>query len=491
MTKLKNLLNKNLNLFIIIYALGLFALNFIRIFDGNFWLDETYSIDIVHLSLPDMIRTTASDVHPPLYYLILRIVSKIFGGQDFSYHLVSIIPYAIILVFAVTKINKTFGKIPAAFLITFSSLLTTSLRYNVEVRMYAWGTLFALLSFYNLYQIFATDKKSSYIFFVITSLCAAYTHYFLLITMAGLYAVLLIATLIKRKSSFKKVLYTYLFTIIGYTPWLVVLLKTMKKTSEGFWMTDIPSFKDCLLSFFAGRLQIILIFVLVICTAVVLLFDTEILKFENDDNNKKKLSFSLKRMTLSFLSWWIIAGYIALFATILFGLGVSYIIRPMFLIKYAYPSTILVWLILGVCISKLKFSRVIAAVLLLAILATGLLSYVSVYKEDRATLKLSTETLSKTTSLITEDDVILAEERHFEDGVANYYYGTKDCRTITASGDNFETLEQSKKYWLFLSDTITDELTAELQSQGFGYNTVVEDGNVGTYRVFIYELTTK
>ena len=40
--------------------------------DKSLWLDEAFSWKMARFPVPDMIRGTASDVHPPLLYLILH-----------------------------------------------------------------------------------------------------------------------------------------------------------------------------------------------------------------------------------------------------------------------------------------------------------------------------------------------------------------------------------------------------------------------------------
>lgn len=490
MTKIKNFIRNHFGLLMAFFAGGLFVLNFIRIFDSNFWLDETYSIDIVHLSLPDLLRTTGSDVHPPLYYLILLAFCKIFGYHSFVYHLVSLIPYAIILILSLTVIKKTFGNITSLFVITFSSLLTTSVEYNVQVRMYSWGALFVMLSFYALYQIFKTDKTSAYILFTASSLCAAYTHYYLLIGMAGFYGMLMLATLIKRRKSIKKVILTYLVTIVCYSPWLIVLLKTMSSTSDSFWIKTIPSLTDSLCYLFGGKLQLILVAVLFATALSVLLFDTKILMLTKDSTSKNpKLTFSLKRMEVSCLCVWIASGFAGILLTIAFGFAVSYIIRPMFLVRYLFPLSTIAWIILGVCISRLRFKNIIAGVLLCAVLVTGLYSYAYTFMEDRATQKILTKTLEQTSELIDEDDVILASYNHYKEGVARYYYGVSECYTIVDGEVKITNPDQ--KHWLFLDKEISDDVISQLNEQGYGYNTIVTNGNVGTYKVHIYEVVSQ
>jgi hypothetical protein len=60
-----------------------FGLRVYTLGDFNFNWDEGYSHWIVSLPYQDMIRTTAADVHPPLYYQLLRITQVIAGSGEF------------------------------------------------------------------------------------------------------------------------------------------------------------------------------------------------------------------------------------------------------------------------------------------------------------------------------------------------------------------------------------------------------------------------
>ena len=40
------------------------------------------------------------------------------------------------------------------------------------------------------------------------------------------------------------------FTVIGYMPWIRILLTTFGRTSEGWWLESIPTFKDGRLAVF-------------------------------------------------------------------------------------------------------------------------------------------------------------------------------------------------------------------------------------------------
>ena len=131
-----------------IYAGVLFYLNFIRIFDNYLWLDEAFTGNLTRMSVGDMLQTTASDVHPPFYYLMTKAFCGLFGVRGACLHFVSIIPLGIILIFAVLVIWDEFGAEAALVLITFVGLSDLAVRYNVEIRMYSWASLFVFFALY-------------------------------------------------------------------------------------------------------------------------------------------------------------------------------------------------------------------------------------------------------------------------------------------------------------------------------------------------------
>ena len=39
----------------------------------SLWRDEAFSLNLIRMSFSDLITATAQDVHPPLYYLMLKV----------------------------------------------------------------------------------------------------------------------------------------------------------------------------------------------------------------------------------------------------------------------------------------------------------------------------------------------------------------------------------------------------------------------------------
>lgn len=71
--------------------LVVFAAQFIA--NQNFWLDEYYSIHLVELDWAEIPDFTAGDVHPPLYYYILKVFVTLFGNAHAVYRIASFAAY--------------------------------------------------------------------------------------------------------------------------------------------------------------------------------------------------------------------------------------------------------------------------------------------------------------------------------------------------------------------------------------------------------------
>ncbi len=408
----------------VIYSIALFAINFIRIFDNNFWGDEAFSVGLARMNFGQMLTETALDVHPPLHYIEDMILTRIFGDHGWVYHLGALLPYAIILIFTLTVIWKKFGKECALILITFTSILSTSIQYNVEVRMYSLAAMFVLLSYYFLYGIISQGRRKDYICFVLTSLGAAYTHYYALITVAFYYLALLVWT-IKKKIPVKNLIITYAVTILAYLPWGIVLISTLARTAGDFWMTEIPSVYDALLFIIEPENVVftITIFSLLILISVFIIIASIKSKSETNNSHKSDFiqfpsategSFSLK----SFLLW----GWIALFGTLAMGFGVSYLVRPVFLIRYIYPAVVAFWLTISITLTRIKYKKIIAFVVILTTLQSSVPLYLIENEANREGTIRCDKTYEDLKTILKEGDVIWTNGGHLDWTILDCYF---------------------------------------------------------------------
>jgi hypothetical protein len=471
-----------LRLTAVIYTVILFLMNFVRIFDNDFWGDEAFTIRLAKMSVPDMLRATAQDVHPPLFYLFEIAAYRLFGEHGWVFHLVPLVPYAIGLFFIMTVIWKRFGKSAAILMVTFTSLLSTAVTYNVEARMYSWAALFMLIAYYGLYLILVEGKRESYVVFVAASLGAAYSHYYAMMSVAFFYLALLVLVIFK-KMELRKMMLTYAATVIGYAPWLVTMVTTFKRTSEGFWMTSVPGIKESIYFFFAtsgwySKLMLLLTFGAV---AYVILDRVNIISCKQ--NGGAILSFPGK--SLSATAIWLIWGIVASLGTIALGEFISAVIRPAYIERYLYPVAVVLWLVCSVAVSRLPFKKIITGVVLAATLYACIPQYVNTYKNDKASDDILTSTVEYMRAVISTDDVMLTNGSHLAWTILDYYMPGVSYRQISSGYDEFDP---ETRYWLVWTGDLSEGDLSWLSSCGYSCEETYHNGILGTNRVHVYFL---
>ena len=224
-------------LHIIILIIGsLFVLA--SIFHTNIWFDEAYSVGMANQSLIDIWKIGGNDVHPVLYYWMLRIVSLLTGGSILAYRIFSAIPIILLGLIGFTHIRKDFGNktgILFSFLCYFLPIMAVNAN---QIRMYSWAILIVtILAIYSYRIYLGNSEKKNWIIFGISSLASIYIHYYGLMA-AGLINLFLLIYFIKNKKwkELKNQIVIGIIQVALYIPWLIYLLAQMKHVSKGFWI---------------------------------------------------------------------------------------------------------------------------------------------------------------------------------------------------------------------------------------------------------------
>lgn len=473
---------KNIN----IYAVILIILNFIGIFDNNFWVDEAYSIELVKNNLSTIIATTAKDVHPPLYYLFLKLFVSILGQHPWVYHFVSFIPYLITVIFICKCILKEFGNGTALLFLTMISLCGNAIYYTMEVRMYSYGALFVLLSFYFYWQIIKTNANLDYVLFSLFSLCAAYTHYYCLLSVAVFYALLMIRAIIK-KQDIKKVLIVWIITIVIYLPWMFVLLNALKTVSDDFWLTKYPSFLDSIKFVFSYQSPYLLSLITLFGLIAFLLYKFNILN-NNETPDKYRLSLNFNNYKFNEDAWIIIGIISSLLFTIFTGIIVSKLVRPLYVDRYIYPVSTLIWLLLAYVFDHLKFNKLYINLLIIFIIIRSLLNYGIVLYNNITNNKLINETLKVTD--VDENDVMLTDIKHLSSYVLKYYYSNNNAKLVSFDDETID-LDKKTNYWLYISENTSketiDKVLKEINNLGFNIELITDYGMLGDDYFSVYK----
>ena len=156
----------------------------------NLWFYEIYSWHLSRQSFLSIIFTTWSDIHPPLFYFMLKGWIWVLGDSVTALRILPVLCCSL-SIFFIYPISRRILNVQNTFLvIILYALSPLNLFYSQEVRMAAVNLFFNLGSSYYLIKIIETSRSNSqnevqnnillkyrryYILFAVLSL---YTHYF-------------------------------------------------------------------------------------------------------------------------------------------------------------------------------------------------------------------------------------------------------------------------------------------------------------------------
>lgn len=143
------------------------------------WYDEAYSLLLAEGSPAYIWATTARDVHPPLYYVLLHFWMLLFGNGVLAARSLSALADVGTLLLCIKLMSLVTTRRATWMAALLLALLPMSARYSQEVRMYTllgfWlmGATVALVCW-----IKVPDQKRYPVFYVLLMTAAFYTHYF-------------------------------------------------------------------------------------------------------------------------------------------------------------------------------------------------------------------------------------------------------------------------------------------------------------------------
>lgn len=192
--------------------------------------DEAYTWRMVTKnSFFTMLKMTAADVHPPLYYALVMAAMKIFGENIFVGKMVSVAGWIATAVLGITQIRKRWGVKVTVLFLPVTGLAPQMIYYNLNLRMYSWMIFFVLASVLFAYEIMLSGRIKWWIGFILTSLGGVYTQYFAVVPLAFTYLFLLIYCIAEDREQIKKWIFCSIATVAGYVPWLGVVTDMMKQ----------------------------------------------------------------------------------------------------------------------------------------------------------------------------------------------------------------------------------------------------------------------
>jgi uncharacterized membrane protein len=226
----------------LVFSLGIFGvLTSKAITASSIWFDEAFSAYLVRFNFWDIAKFTATDVHPPFYYWLLKVWTSIFGSGEIGLRSLSIVLGMMVIIAGFIFVRKFFGR-KAAWLSTIIMAVSPMLvRYGIEARMYMLVTLIAFIATYVLYTAVQTKRRKWWMIYAGLVALGMYTHYFSAIVWLGHFVWLWSVYKPKWKTLFKADwAKSYLWAVLFFVPWLPFMVYQLGGIQGGgFWIGPI------------------------------------------------------------------------------------------------------------------------------------------------------------------------------------------------------------------------------------------------------------
>lgn len=401
-----------------ILPITLLLISLYCIFNNYLWSDETFSMVITQKSYSDMIYNLSLDMHPPVYFSILKFGSELFkpifnGNIIYSAKFITFLPIILLVVTGYTLVRKLYGDLVSFLFNIFIISMPEMLVFAVEIRMYSYALLFVTLSFLYLIKILRTNKINDWIIFTILTIFSTYTHYFSTFASIFIYLIFMIYILFVNKKYIKRFILSSVIVIISFLPWLY--LQIIKLFSGGmiddFWITK-PTIMDVIdyIKFpFSVMKYNYISYVLIITTIFVVFILIYKLFKDKVSNYKYEALYALSIIILVTLT----------------GLVISLIIKPIFVKRYMVPSLGLFWLAIAITIGKYIEKDDIKKTLLTIYILSGLVVVLERIEYEHFYTKEINKMYNTTNKINFKDKIIITDKQKIQHTFAYYFPKTK------------------------------------------------------------------
>lgn len=203
------------------------------------WHDEAFSGLYIRYSWGEMMHRIGLDVHPPLYYWILRLWTYVFGQGLLSLRTMSVL-FGILTIYAgYLFVRKAFGNEKLAIIAAlFLAINPFQIQYSLEARMYTLGTFLVLFSSYLLLKALESNQTKTWIWFGVLTAAGLYTHYYMIFSIAaqGLYVLYYLFKTKSHANLWLKSMGSFVLSAVLFLPWVPTLLEQIQRVEAAFWI---------------------------------------------------------------------------------------------------------------------------------------------------------------------------------------------------------------------------------------------------------------
>ena len=444
-------------------ALGMLIVSARLCFADGIWYDELFTMGLAEKSFREVTALTARDVHPPFYYYYVKAMLELCRMINPGINAVivgklcSIIPLIGLSAYSMTMVRKRFGLLCAGLFLFCSAAMPNLSQYTVEIRMYTVAMFLVTSAFLHAYEVVyamaegESGKKKDWVLFALYGILASYTHYFACAATAMIYLFLLVYMIITKAGRREKGSWALctIVSVVSYLPWMFVVIRQMAQVKENYWILPLSwrTFGSCVKflmkpPFGSGGFQV--------ASAVVLFAVYVSLMLYVLWNNRENPAESFFALT----------GVGVLAGTVLFGFAASFLLRPVFIVRYMVPAAGCFWLSFAFYVSKAASRKKIFLPILLFLLVMGIGDF-RWFRNDETWRRVKMEEVQETLALIHPGDIVVTQFNQVQ-GVTGYYLENKTylwdsepeellCDIIE---NKYETITSAEQLGQYLEDGI-------------------------------------
>ncbi|MEK7540000.1 MAG: glycosyltransferase [Patescibacteria group bacterium] len=225
--------------------LGLQLTNLTR---WSFWHDESFTALLIQYDWGELLKRAAYDVHPPLYYLVLKLWATIFGSSVLALRSFSVLCMLAVFGLSVWLVKRLAGLRAAWWALPFLALAPALVRYGQEARMYGLAAVLGLCATHILLSLLSHQDMrrgarwwALWGAYLISLVALLYTHYFGFLVVLTHWTMFWIHARELRQMIRSTWWWpvTFILLLLAFIPWIPSFQQQLGGTIHNYWIEEV------------------------------------------------------------------------------------------------------------------------------------------------------------------------------------------------------------------------------------------------------------
>nr|HPR33021.1 glycosyltransferase family 39 protein [Prolixibacteraceae bacterium] len=237
-TVIKNLIGNKLFIFLLIFGFALFFYLF-KIGFSDLWSDEIYTKSMLGGPLPEFYAKFKNDLHPPLYYVGLKLFTMVLGVSPLTLRLFSVLGVLSTLLLGYFTGQRVFGKQGALYFCLLLISVPMLAVYSHQARMYTWAAFSTTGLFLYSVLFLKTGKNRDLALLFIFTVLSMFIHYYSAVAALVTNIFVLLHLLLTKNKKWLRHLLSMALAALLFLPWLFMFFVQVERVQQAFWAPEV------------------------------------------------------------------------------------------------------------------------------------------------------------------------------------------------------------------------------------------------------------